>query len=316
MTLTQSATSATLLWVTSSWRPRVRPDRATINELWGFSSRLTGFNAINYWARNADNLLIGRFIGVNSLAYYNRAYTVMSLPGEIAASVTTPVLYPALSRIKDDRERVKRVYLRSIGLIALVMFPVSVGLLVVAEPFILTFYGRQWTPAISILQILSIVSLVQTIGRTTGWLFLSQGRADWLFRWGIFSSVTAIASFFIGLPWGVHGVAIAYTIWALLGAYPLLRVSGRLVDLRTMEVLRAMAGVSLATALMGICVWLVEQGLPTAWSEPAKLVVGVATGILAYLLALVILSPRPYKDARAMLADYRRQRTEPSLGTT
>ena len=97
LTLATGVIKVGLLWLASDWHPTGPPDRGSIRDLWGFSSRLAGFTAVNYWARNADNLLIGRFIGTNQLAYYNRAYNLMSLPLDIVSSVATRVMYPALS---------------------------------------------------------------------------------------------------------------------------------------------------------------------------------------------------------------------------
>jgi O-antigen/teichoic acid export membrane protein len=307
LTLVSSMISAVLLWVLSPWRPGARPDRVTINELWGFSSRLTGFNAVNYWARNADNLLIGRFIGVTQLAFYNRAYSIMTLPGDVSSSVTTPVIFPALSRLQDDRERVKRVYLRALGLIALVMFPVSVGLYVVAKPFILTIYGPRWAPVVPLLQIFSVVSVLQTLGRTTGWIFLSQGRADWMMRWGLVTSVTAICSFFIGLPWGVRGIAISYACWNLLVTYPLFKIIGQLIEMSVLEVIQAVLGVAVASLFMGLIVWFVELRVPDGWGSGTELAIGVLTGVASYLAAVHVTSPAPYREFRRLLGDYRRR---------
>ena len=148
LALASAAIRAVLLWSASSWRPRAFLDRESVRDLWGFSSRLTAFNAVNYWARNADNLLVGRFIGTDSLAFCNRAYNLMLLPLDLVSSVPARVMLPVLSRLQDEPELVKRVYLRSIGLIALVTFPAMVGLFVVCEPFILTVYGSKWAPVI------------------------------------------------------------------------------------------------------------------------------------------------------------------------
>src|SRR5581483_11532615 len=238
------------LWVATPWRPGWRIDRGAFGDLWQFSSRLAAFNALNYWARNADNLLIGRFVGTAPLAYYNRAYNLMLLPVGLVASVTSRVMFPALSRLHEDQEQVKRVYLRATGLIALVTFPAMIGLLVVANPFILSVYGERWRPVVPILQILCIPSIVQCLTRTTGWIFQSQGRADWMFRWGVVSTVTVIVSFFIGLPWGVKGVSVAYACWTVLMASPSFSIAGRLIGVTLADVARSVIGVATASAAM------------------------------------------------------------------
>jgi O-antigen/teichoic acid export membrane protein len=304
-----------MVWLLSSWRPHGWVNRRAISDLWGFSSRVAGFNAVNYWARNADNLLIGRFVGTNPLAYYNRAYNLMLLPVGIVANVTSRVMFPALSRMQDDHEHIRRVYVRAAGLIALVTFPAIVGLFVVARPFILTVYGNQWKAVIPILQILCVASLIQSVTRTTGWLFTSQGQGESYFRLGLFSTATAIGAFFAGLPWGVKGVATAYVIWTAANSYLALVMASRLVELPANDVIFACSGVFGAATIMGVVVWLVERATPDTWSAPAQLGIGVAAGAVTYLAALHAMSPSPYRDLRELLREFQRRRSSLGVAT-
>ena len=305
--LATAVLNSALLWQFGRWRPSVRPDRKAMAELWRFSSRLTGFNVVNYWARNADNLLIGRFIGVSQLGFYNRAYTLMLLPSDVATSATDRVMYSALSRLKDDHVRVRRVYLDVVGLLSLALFPAIVGLFVVCKPFILTVYGPKWLPAVPLLQILCLASLMEVLARTTGMIFTSQGRTDLMFRWGVVSSITAIGSFFIGLPWGVRGITIGFTCWSVLMTYPLFATVGKLIDLSMMDVIRAISGISIASAVMGLATWIVQVNLPADWGEPARLGVGVLVGMATYVIALQIVRPPPWGRFKQLLGDYRRR---------
>jgi len=132
----------TMLWWASSWRPTLTLDRTSLRELWGFSSHLMGFNVFNYWIRNLDNLLIGKFVGASDLGIYSRAYGLMLLPVSQLSRVTNRVMFPALSSIHTDIERSKSLYLKATRSIALVGFPTMVGLFVVAESFVLAGYDQ------------------------------------------------------------------------------------------------------------------------------------------------------------------------------
>ena len=299
------------LWFSVSWRPRTGPERQALRELWAFGKGFTGFTALTYWARNADNLLVGRFIGVDPLAFYNRAYNLMALPNTTIGAVTTRVMIPALSRLQEDKERVKKIYVQSIGLITLLMFPVVIGMLTLSGPFILTLYGQRWAPVAPLLQILSAVSLIQVVTGTASWIFLTQGRTNMLFRWGVFSSVTAILSFVVGLPWGVKGVCVAYLCWNVLITYPLLAYAGRLVALKPSEVARAVAGVVGAALIMAGAIEAAEAAVPAGWSSAVQLLIGIVVGSVAYLLACQILKPEPFLELRRLISEYRSYRARP-----
>ena len=109
-----------------------------------FSLNLTGFNVFNYFARNADNFLIGRYLGAQDLGYYDLAYRLMLYPLQAISAVIGRVMFPLYSRMQDDLEKFRNIYLSIAWAIALVSFPMMLGLMVVAEPLVLIVFGKQW----------------------------------------------------------------------------------------------------------------------------------------------------------------------------
>ncbi len=109
-------------------------------------------------------------------------------------------------------QRVKDMYLKSISVISLVTFPLTLGLLVVSQSFVLALFGDKWAEMFPILQVFCLLGLIQSIGTTVGWIYQSQGRTDIMFRWGLVSGSIFIISFVVGLRWGALGVAVAYTV--------------------------------------------------------------------------------------------------------
>ena len=67
-----------------------------------------GFRILNFWARNADNLLLARFVPLAELGNYTRAYNFMTLPVGQMNTMMGRVLFPALTRLRDDRPRMGR----------------------------------------------------------------------------------------------------------------------------------------------------------------------------------------------------------------
>ena len=298
------------LWVASSWRPTSGPDRLSVTELWGFSGHFTGFTAVNYWSSKADDLLIGRFVGAAQLAFYSRAYGLMNTPVGLTSSIASRVMFPALSRVQSDTERARRIYLRALGLLGFITFPVVVGMLVAAKPFILTVYGQTWEPVVPILQILCVASLMRCLYQATGWVFTSQGRADTLFHLSIVWSLGVILAFFIGLHWGVLGIAAAYSVCNVLFGVPVFLLSGRLIGATLGDVVRALAGVGFAAILMGVAVMLVALAIPDTFGVGLQLLLEVLTGACVYALTVHFTSPGPYREFRRLVSDQRRRHAE------
>jgi len=125
------------------------------------------------------------------------------------------VAVPAFSRIQGNPERFARYYLRAISLLIWVGAPLFGFLFVGAEPVIRLTLGRQWHEAAPVFQILAISGLGQLVLQSTVWLFVSRGRSDRLLKMLLVISPAIIASFVIGLPFGIKGVALCYSIGLL-----------------------------------------------------------------------------------------------------
>jgi O-antigen/teichoic acid export membrane protein len=287
--LMQTAFSTIMLWIFSEWRPVLCWSRISFNELLGFSSNLFGFKLVNYWSRNIDNLLVGKFLSSSALGIYSRAYSLMMLPISQISSVVYRVMFPALSKIQNDIKHVKEVYLHSTRLIALVTFPLMVGLFIVSKPFIITIYTEKWSEVIPILQIFCFTGLVQSIGTTVGWIYTSQGRTDIMFKWGIFSGIIRLITFIIGLKWGITGVAIAYVLTDhLILWYPGWTISGRLINLSFYEMLRNLFAPFLCSLIMGLFTWAFGILFLSETLSWVHLIAQIIFGVIIYILILIV----------------------------
>jgi O-antigen/teichoic acid export membrane protein len=283
------------------WRPGGGADREAARELWSFGANQTGFQAVNYLARNTDNLLVGRFRGPRELGIYARAYQLMLLPLSQAGFVVNYVLYPALSRIQHDHERLRRAYLRTVGVTALLAFPVTVGMFVVAPDLIQVLFGSKWEAVAPILRILCVAGLFQSISTSTGIIYQTQGRTDWLFRWGLVSSVIIVAGFAVGIHWGAKGVAVAYAGLEIPLTYFSFSIPGRLIGMSVADVVRVVWAPLGCALVMGVVVWLVAEAMPASWSVYGRCSIDIAVGAVIYLGSIRVAKLASYTELRGLL---------------
>jgi PST family polysaccharide transporter len=300
--LAASSVTVILLWVVTKWRPRLSIDRSALRDLFGFSANLLGFNIVNYWVRKSDNLFVGRFIGGEGLGIYSRAYSTMMLPLSQITAVLGRVMFPALSRVQNDNARLKRIYLRSISLIALATFPLMLGLLVVSEPFVLALYGPKWSAVIPIIRILSPLGMVQSIGATVGWIYQSKGRTDLFFRWGVAAGALLIGSIALGIWLGtVASVALCYAITSgVVLLYPSFAIPGRLINMGFWEVAGTVGSILGCALAMALLVWGLGLLLPADWPYWAYLAIQVPVGVAVYWSLVHLFKVPAYQDVRAL----------------
>ena len=132
MTLAAEATSGIVLWGASPWRPRLIYSLASLRDTVRFGSKLFGASILSYLSLNGDNLLIGRFLGSVALGTYSVAYNLMSIPMSMLATPISQVAFPALSRLKSDRDRLRSAWLRGKRISSLFIAPAFIGLIVIA----------------------------------------------------------------------------------------------------------------------------------------------------------------------------------------
>lgn len=202
--------------------------KAPLKRIASFSTYQFAFNFINYFSRNLDNILIGKYLGPAALGFYNKSYTLMQLPVSNLTHVITPVLHPVLARHQNDKEIIYNSYKRVVKILAGLGFPVSVFLYFSAPELILVMFGPQWEMSVPVFKILALTVGIQVCLSSTGSIFQATNRTDLLFLSGALSAVLMIS----GISYGVfigesleavgHGLIVAFTISFFQGFYLLI----------------------------------------------------------------------------------------------
>jgi len=222
MSLVTAGGASCLYWLVCGWRPGL-PSRGTkVRSLLAFGGYLSGFNAVNYFARNLDNILIGWRWGAQPLGLYSRAYQMLTLPLQQVVAPLTAVAVPMLSRVTRDEVRYRRAYVRAAEKLAALTMPLMAFMICTSDWLVRFVLGPQWAGAARIFLFLGIAGLVQPVASSTGWLFVSQGRTRDMFVWGVIGTGITVPAFLVGLPYGALGVAVAYAATNVAVITPLL----------------------------------------------------------------------------------------------
>jgi O-antigen/teichoic acid export membrane protein len=211
-----SVTNCVLAWSFCGWRPGLPQKAAGVREMLSFGTGLTGFNVLNYFARNLDKVLIGKVWGSNSLGIYSKAYELLMLPIQQITAPVAAVAIPALSRLQNDPVEYARYYYRAVNAIGFVTIPLIFFMAAFSRELVLFVLGDQWNAVAKIFKVLAFAGLLQPVVNPVGWVFISLGQTDRQMKWALVAVPATILSFLIGLPWGPLGVAVSYTICSLI----------------------------------------------------------------------------------------------------
>jgi O-antigen/teichoic acid export membrane protein len=307
-TLVVSVFSTLLLWLALDWRPRFSYSLESLRRFAGFSGYVFGSSMLYFAHTNADNFLIGRYLGAAKLGAYSLAYNAALMPLRTLASSLQNVLFPAMSRIADPRA-VGTLWLRANRVLFAFSLPAFLGLVVVAPDFITVVFGSRWMDAVPVLRILAYVGILRSLASWRGTVLLALDRASLLFRLTAVSATLAVISFVVGLQWGIIGVAAAYAVASTVStAYHLLLVCP-VTHVTVSRFLRSLsgvtqAGVAMAAVVLGVRLVLIHEHVAPA----ARLAIAVAVGLVVFVPLCAWRAPEVVGEVRRLLETRRKTR--------
>lgn len=283
-----AAVTTGILWLTVPWRPTLTFRGSNIKSIWVRGRGVAGFNLVNYWSRNADNILLSKTVPAADLAFYSRAYGIMLAPVAQVNVVLARVLLPSLIRLRSDARALQHEYLRTLRAMCALLFPIACLVAVTAEPLIEVAFGSAWLPMAPMLTLLATSVPPQIAIASTGILYQALERGDALFRRGSIVSLFTVMAIAGGLYWGAQGVAAAYLARCYL-VVPAFSQPLRLAGIPFGRCARSLLGVSAATAAMAVAASSVAGF--SDWSGVSLLVSQTVVGAIVYMIFLWAVEP-------------------------
>lgn len=182
---------------------------------------IISFRAINYWSRNVDNLVIGKFYSATNLGIYDRSFKLFMLPMTMISGVITQVLLPSLKELKGKSDKnVMEEYSNIIKLIGIVIFPISIVFILFPEEFIILLWGEKWIQVSVILPYFGILIMSQSLFTTIGQILVLEGKERTLRNAGFFSAIFMISGILIGALISFESIPKFYTYSFILFIIP------------------------------------------------------------------------------------------------
>ncbi len=199
----------------SKWRPHLKFDKNSFRKIFSFGVYTTGTGIFNFLTGNIDYLLIGKMLGAGPLGVYSLAYTVTYVVRGQIMNVINKVFYPVYSKIQDDKVKIKRYYFTVIKYNCIVIYPIMVGLILLAKPFVLIGLGYKWREAVLPMQLMAGAGLVHLLTSSNTILLRGIGKPKLELIMSIIKTLGVTVPFIVlgVIYYGINGAAAG-----LLGA--------------------------------------------------------------------------------------------------
>lgn len=217
--LTSQLAVAVILWFTVEWRPHLIFSTTRVKSLFSYGSKLLAAGLLDTLYSNLRTLIIGRMYTPSMLGYYNRGQQFPQLiVSNINGSIQS-VMLPALSAHQDDRKRVKEMMRRAVVSSSFLIFPMMVGMAVVAEPLVKIVLTEKWLPAVPFLQIACFTFALWPIHTANLQAINAMGRSDIFLRLEIIKKIMGLIVLGVSLPFGVYAIALGGIFSGLIGTF-------------------------------------------------------------------------------------------------
>lgn len=282
--------SSILIITFSSWRPSIKFKFQGIKKVFGFSGRLTIFNLVNYFARNADSMIISRSFNASTLGAYSIAYRIMLFPLQSLTFVASRSLYPILSRNQDDIGFIKKVYLKTIFTIAAITLPLMAGLAFLREPFVYVALGSQWGVTAMLLLWLAPTGIIQSILSCSGSVLMATNNAKTLMYLGLFGAFIQILSFLVGSYYSIDVFVFLYFISNVVNAIVVLYFTFSCITLKVLDFLSVVVVPVLSGVLMLLVLKMTSEIEELAVMTPLDYVISqTIIGFVIYFILFVFI---------------------------
>ncbi|WP_137226652.1 lipopolysaccharide biosynthesis protein [Shewanella sp. MEBiC00475] len=179
--------------------PSFGKELSSIKKILAFSKHQAGFNFLNYFSRNLDNILVGKYLGTASLGIYDKAYQLMRYPLLLLTFAMSPAIQPVMKELKNDLHEFEKLHNKFIRYVSILGLIVGFSIFYLSDYIVLFLLGEQWGEVSPLLKILAVSIPIQIVMSTSGGFYQAAGRADLMLKCGMFSFFTNVTGIIIGV---------------------------------------------------------------------------------------------------------------------
>ncbi len=281
--LVMPALVTVVLMIKTHWLPKIVLSN-NMGELYSFGFWNFMRAQVNLLISKVDYFVIGRYLDIESIGLYGKSF---ELTDRAMSGITMPIntiFFSTFSRLKQDAQQVKQVFLESSGLLALVGYPCLFGLLGVAPHFVMSCLGDQWKLAIVPLQILAVACLFRVLLGLVASVNVAIGKYKVHTMLNVVSAVFFVVLCFWVVEHGITAVSYAYLAYCFVSfcfSFWLLATS---VHVRPGELLKAVWCPLVGSLLMLSTVLFLRFFILTNHSSLMQLLLLVSSGGSIYLV--------------------------------
>ncbi|WP_261383404.1 lipopolysaccharide biosynthesis protein [Vibrio sp. T20] len=287
--LTLALVNVLMLNLSVPWWPKNTFSKASFQELFGFGSKLLLSGLLDTIYKNIYGLIIGKQFSATQLGLFNQADKLSSLPAMTLTGIIQKVTYPLLSNMQNDTKRLDKSYLVTLQFAAFIIFPVMLGISIIAVPLIDVLLGQEWKGSAEYISIISIAFALYPIHAINLNMLQVKGRSDLFLKLEIIKKINLTIMLFITVPISIKAMCIGMVITSFLALLINTYYTGKLSSLTVAKQLIALLPIGTIAAVSATVGYFLGININ---NNIFQIISMLAVALTSYL-ALMLLLQRP-----------------------
>jgi PST family polysaccharide transporter len=265
--------------------PRLKAIRSIVQVSWHFVVDIISF----YVYKSADQAIAGKVLGTAPLGAYALGNQFANIPVDKIAAVVARITPAFFAAVGNDPAGLRRYLLILTRGLALVTFPTTIGMALVADEFVLTVLGEKWEAMIVPMRLLAISAAFSGVYALMPRILWATGNTRFTMWVSFMTAIAMGLAFYVGSFWGTAGIATAWIVAYPLTQSPVYWLAFRRIELSPRAYLQALWPAFSATLSMTVILLGIDRLLPADFNIAFELALKIAAGALAYALTLLLL---------------------------
>ncbi|MFQ2585273.1 lipopolysaccharide biosynthesis protein [Aeromonas caviae] len=281
-----NASCATLLFnIFSPWLPRGCITKNSFSYLFSYGSKLLLSGLLDVTYNNLYQIIIGKKFSPAVVGQFSQANQLASVPTTTLTGIIQRVIFPLFSQLQDDPDRMANAYRKTIKLSALVIFPLIIGLGLIAKPLLTSLLGEQWQGTAALLTVLCFGYMLYPIHSINLNLLQVTGRSDLFLKLEVIKKIIGVTVLLISIPYGVLAMCIGFTLTSYLALLLNTYYTAKFTRLSQWQQCKDILPIWLAVIFSASLGYGVSSYLSQAWLQIG---VNLSVALLVYGVYLVL----------------------------
>jgi O-antigen/teichoic acid export membrane protein len=289
-----------LLWTFTRWKPLLNFSWKSFKELFLFGSKLLLSGLLHTIYVDMYSLVIGKRYSATDVGYYNRTSNFAQFLSTNIAQVITKAVYPVQCKLQDDN-RLNAIFHECLGLSCYIIFPLMIGLAILAKPLILLLLTEKWLPVADLLPVLCLAYIWYPIMIVNSQILNVKGRPDYFLRAEIIKKIIAILILIFTLPFGLKILCLGVAVYNFFDMLIIVCYAKKVINTGYVEQAKNIFPIFSSSVIMGFIVYFLIQLINILL---LKLIFGITIGMISYAILSKLFKIKVFAQLTSLVKRY------------